>query len=103
MLFMGGMTDAEKQLRASVAVNRLWANTIDRSARTAPARKASPVDLEWHAARLDPPPQSEQERLQRAESARRAYLKSLSLKAATAARKRREAKQRESEALIRDD
>lgn len=97
------LTDGERALRATMAVNRSWAKTIDRSARTANARAASPVDLEWHAKRLDPPPRSEEERLQRAESARKAYFARLSWMAATAARKKREAKQRESEALIRDD
>lgn len=87
------MTPEERKLRAQLAAHKSWAKTEDRQARISKARSASPADVEWHAKRLDPNNElPEAERYRRAESERKAYFANLSLKAATAARHRREGK-----------
>lgn len=74
-----------------MAAHKSWAKTEDRQARMAKPTAASPADVEWHAKRLDPNNElPEAERCRRAESERKAYFANLSLKAATAARRRRE-------------
>lgn len=66
------MTAAERSQLASIAAHESWAATKDRSARTAPARKA--LD-EKFLAQADGDPV-------RAESLRRAHFKRLALKSA---------------------
>lgn len=83
------LTPQERSLRATIAANTSWAKTEDRAARTANARAAL---REKFYDEVDPerklPPA---EREKRAENARKAYYARIALKAATAARKRREA------------
>lgn len=75
------MTEAERRLRASIAAHESWANTEDRTARTAPARRA--LDEKFlREAGGDP---------QRAEHLRRAHFQRLALRSARARRKAREA------------
>ena len=66
-----------------------WANTVDRSARTRPARAASPSSVEWHLARL--PEQfddaTDAQRLAAAEAARYAYFQELARRSAIARRR----------------
>jgi hypothetical protein len=60
-----------------------WANTPDRSARTAPGRKASPGSVDYWLARLDSErfaDATDQQRLAAAESARRAHFAQLAMK-----------------------
>lgn len=59
-----------------------WANTVDRTARLAKAHANSPSELAWHAKKLglDPDNLTKTER-KRAENARIAYFKRLSIKA----------------------
>lgn len=67
-----------------------WANTPDRTARTAAGRRAGPSQLEWHLARLDPERfagASDEQRFAAADAARRAYFAQLGLKSAAARRK----------------
>ena len=72
---------SERQLAASIAAHESWAATPDRSARTAPARRA--LDQKFlEQAGGDP---------QRAESLRSAYFKRLALKSAQSRRRAREA------------
>lgn len=72
---------AENSLVASIAAHTSWANTEDRSARTAPARRA--LDAKFlEQAGGDP---------QRAEHLRRAYFKRLALKSAQSRRRAKEA------------
>lgn len=72
---------SEQSLAASVAAHTSWANTEDRSARTAPARRA--LDAKFlEQAGGDP---------QRAESLRSAHFKRLALKSAQSRRRAREA------------
>lgn len=79
---------AEMHLRATVAAHESWAQTEDRSARTAPAREAferrfeDQVDPER---KLDPA-----DRAKRAEHARKAYFARLALASAKARRLRAE-------------
>ncbi|MGN7247094.1 hypothetical protein ACTHQ1_05085 [Janibacter anophelis] len=72
---------AERRLAASIAAHESWAATEDRSARTAPARRA--LDAKFlEQAGGDP---------KRAESLRSAYFKRLALKSAQSRRRAREA------------
>jgi hypothetical protein len=80
------LTPAERSLRAQIAAHESWAQTADRSARTANARRAM---LDKFERQVDPdgvlPPA---ERAQRAEHARKAHFKRLALKSAQARRRR---------------
>jgi len=67
-----------------------WANTPDRSARTAPARRTAPGEVDYWLARLDPErfaDATDEQRLAAAEAARRAYFARLSLRSAAARRR----------------
>lgn len=75
------MTAAERRLRATGAAHVSWANTTDRSARTAPARRA--LDEKFlREAEGDPV---------RADHLRRAHFARMALRSAQARRKAREA------------
>lgn len=67
-----------------------WANTVDRTARTAPARAKSPTSLQYHLDNL--PAQfkdaTEAQRLAAAEAARTAYFRQLAFRSAKARRAR---------------
>ena len=70
---------AERQLIASIAAHESWANTTDRTARTAPARAA--LDRKFlDAAGGDP---------KRAENLRRAHFRRLALRSAQSRRSAR--------------
>lgn len=71
------MTESERRLRASIAAHESWASTPNRSARTAPARRA--LDQKFlDQAGGDPV---------RAEHLRKAHFQRLALKSARARRK----------------
>lgn len=75
------ISDSERKLRSSIAAHTSWANTEDRSARTAPGRRA--LDQKFlDAAGGDP---------RRAENLRSAHFKRLALKSAQSRRRAREA------------
>lgn len=80
-----GMTPAQRTLRAKIAAHTSWANTTDRAARTAAARKAA---HDRFARQVDPegvlPPD---ERARRADSARRAHFSRLAMLSARARRR----------------
>lgn len=82
------MSNGESRLIASIAAHESWANTVDRSLRTAAARAALMAKFENE---VDPnrelPPN---ERALRAEHKRRAYFQRLALKSAQSRRKARE-------------
>jgi hypothetical protein len=63
-----------------------WANTVDRTARTANGRRLAPGAVDWHIARLGPEFASASEAARQAAgaAARRAYFTALALKSATA-------------------
>lgn len=76
-----GPTDSERQLVASIAAHASWANTPDRTARTAPARAA--LDRKFlDAAGGDP---------LKAEHLRKAHFARLALKSAQSRRRAKEA------------
>lgn len=75
------MSFTERQLAASIAAHESWANTTDRTARTAPARAALNQRF-LDQANGDPV---------RAEHLRKAYFARLALKSAQSRRRAREA------------
>jgi hypothetical protein len=82
-----GLTPSERSLRARLAVHTSWANTRDRSARTAPGRRAA---MERFERGVDPDGSlSPAERSRRAEQAMRAHMARLALKSAKVRRRRR--------------
>lgn len=81
-------TASERNLRAQIAAHASWAHTPDRTARTAPARRALAARFEHE---VDPDgllPAAE--RAKRAENARKAYYARLALTSAVARRRVRE-------------
>jgi hypothetical protein len=80
------LTSTERTLRASIAANESWARCDDRTARTAPARRAM---LDKFEKQVDPDGTLlPAERQKRAENARKAHYKRLALKSAQARRRR---------------
>jgi hypothetical protein len=80
------LTPSERSLRGRIAAHASWANTADRPARTAKARKAM---LDKFEREVDPEGQlAPAERARRAAHARAAYFARLSLKSAQARRRR---------------
>lgn len=78
------LSPEQRVLRAKVAVHQSWANTTDRTARTAPARAAFMKRFEDQ---VDPERTlPEAQRKQRAESAMRSHMASLALKRSKKAR-----------------
>lgn len=75
-------------LHDRTAVELSWAKTPDRSARTAPARSASPTGLDYWLARLDPcmDKADPETRAKAAEHLRRAYYARLSAQGVAARR-----------------
>jgi hypothetical protein len=81
------LTPAERSLRARMAVHTSWANTGDRTARTAPARRAA---LQRFERQVDPDGTLKPaERRRRAEQAMRAHMARLALRSAQARRRRK--------------
>lgn len=78
-----------RALIARIGAFTSWANTADRSARTAPARAASPASLDYWERKVDPDGQlSPADRATRAEFARKAHFARLALKSAQARQRR---------------
>jgi hypothetical protein len=86
------LTSSERSLRASLASDTSWRNTVDRTARSQPGRDAMARKLEretiaaigesaWAA-------MTPAEQAKRVESARRAHFKRLALKSSVARRSR---------------
>lgn len=90
-------TAQERRLASQIAAHESWANTSDRTARTAPARAAMLARFERE---VDPdgtlPPA---ERASRAEHKRKAYFQRLALKSARARRRSAELSAEAAEAL----
>ena len=86
---MANLSPVGRVLRARLAAHESWANTKDRTARTAPGHKASPASVEYWLDRVDPDNQmSDETRWAAAESKRKAHMSRL----AFASAKAREAK-----------
>jgi hypothetical protein len=81
------LTPEQRRLASVIGAHRSWANTSDRTARTAPARDAF---LKRFEREVDPDGVLEPaERSQRAESARRAHMTALALKSSIARSRRK--------------
>lgn len=84
------LTETERRTRSQIAAHTSWANTEDRSSRTAPARRA--LDARFlEQADGDPI---------RAESLKKAHFLRLALKSAQTRRRRAEALRNEREAEL---
>jgi hypothetical protein len=80
------LTPAERTLRAQIAANTSWANTSDRLARTAAARRAAADRFERE---VDPDGiLSPEEHAKRAENARKAHFQRMAFKSAKVRRQR---------------
>jgi hypothetical protein len=80
------LSPAERRLLGQAGAHKSWAQTEDRTARTAPAREAFNARFEDE---VDPNRElTEVERARRAESARRAYYAELALRSVQARRRR---------------
>lgn len=80
------MPDSNSSLAGRIGAHASWAKTDDRTARTAPARKAF---ADRFAREVDPDGTlAPAERMRRAEHARKAYFLGLALKSAQARRKK---------------
>lgn len=87
MTVFDSMTPAERSLRARTAVHTSWANTSDRRKRTS---KGTAAFLARFERQVDPNNELEPaERARRAESAKKAYMSGLALKAAKAKRNKK--------------
>lgn len=95
------MDPQERSVQMRLASYRSWANTADRSARTANARKASHERFLVQARQMHPDASDEQV-AQAAEMLRRAHFTELSQRSAQARRIRREEKQREKQRRIEE-
>jgi hypothetical protein len=80
------LTPAQRSLRGRLAAETSWANTVDPSARTAPARAAF---LDRFERQVDPDGVLDPaDRVRRAEHARKAHFARLALRSAQARRRR---------------
>ena len=80
--------DAYRRLAGRKGALRSWANTVDRTSRTAPARANGPAELAWHLSRLPAAfdEAAEAQRIAAAEAARRAYFTDLAMRSVKARR-----------------
>lgn len=76
-------------LDARAAAHQSWANTPNRTARTAAARRSGPGSIDWHLARLPSALDgaSDADRAAAAEAARSAYFLRLAAKSAKSRRR----------------
>jgi hypothetical protein len=79
------LTNEQRVLRARLAAHASWANTEDRSARTAAGHRAGPGSVDYWERKLDPEGQFDPTECHlRAESARNAYMTRLAFNASKA-------------------
>jgi hypothetical protein len=78
------MSLTERQLSSRYGGLKSWAQTVDRTARTANGRAAAPGQLDYWIARLDDrfDDATDEQRRQAAEAARKAYFVDLARKSA---------------------
>lgn len=83
------MRENHRHVAGRLGAHRSWANTVDRSARTRPARRRSPSSIEYHLERLPAKfdDATHEQRLAAAEAAKRAYFAELAVKSARARRR----------------
>jgi hypothetical protein len=85
------MSRSQRQLIGALAAHESWANTPDRTARTAPARRKSPGSVDYWLDRLDPErfvAATDDQRHAAAEAARKAHFARLALSSAQSRRRR---------------
>lgn len=82
------MTPAERALRSQLAAHTSWANTRDRTARTAPARQAA-EDRFYRQARRQFPDLPAKELAIRAQHLKIAHMRRMALRSAQARRKKK--------------
>jgi hypothetical protein len=71
---------SERATRARIAANERWAKVEDRTSETAKARNNSPASVEYWMKKVDPGEQMPRDqRLRRAENAKRAYYEKRAL------------------------
>lgn len=75
-------------IRAKIGAYASWANTEDRSARTAPARRAGPSNIDYWLKRVDASVENPKRRRQMAESMKKEYYTRLAYKSAKARREK---------------
>lgn len=85
------MSPEERKLRAQLGAEVSWANTLDRTARTAPGSRAADARFEKQARDMYPDASDEQI-TKTAEHLRKAHFRRMGLASATKRRKAREAK-----------
>lgn len=85
------MSPEERKLRAQLGAEVSWANTLDRTARTAPGSRAADARFEKQARDMYPDASDEQI-AKTAEHLRKAHFRRMGLASATKRRKAREAK-----------
>jgi hypothetical protein len=83
------MNEEERKLRAQLGAEISWANTADRTARTAPGSRAAEARFEKEA-RERHPDASEEQIAQVAEHLRKAHFRRMGLASATKRRRARE-------------
>jgi hypothetical protein len=85
--------NTQRQIIGRYGALKSWSTTVDRTARTRPAREKSPSSVRWHRDRL--PEQfdnaTDAQRLEAAEAAKKAYYAELEMKSAAARRRGGEA------------
>lgn len=84
------MTPEERKLRAQLGAETSWANTLDRTARTAAGSRAAEARFEEQA-REQHPDATDEQIAQVAEHLRRAHMRRIALKSVTARRKKKAA------------
>ncbi|WP_307825143.1 hypothetical protein [Streptomyces sp. M2CJ-2] len=89
------MNTNERSMRMKLAAHTSWANTADRSARTAAARRASHHTRFLDMAREKHPDATDEEIAKVAESLKKAHYQGLALKSAQARRIKREQAQQD--------
>lgn len=85
------MDRANRQSIGAYGALKSWGRTVDRSARTAPARRKSPASVDYWLERLDPERfanATQEQRLAAADAARRAHMAQLALRSARTRRRR---------------
>lgn len=97
------MDTSERSMQLRIAAHTSWANTTDRSARTAAARKASHHTRFVDKAREMHPDATEAEIAKVAESLRKAHYQALALKSAQARRIKSEQRKSAKRARIADE
>ncbi|MFJ8555272.1 hypothetical protein [Streptomyces sp. NPDC093676] len=89
------MNTSERSMQMRLASHMSWANTTDRSARTAAARKASHHDRFLKQARAKHPDATEAQIVEAAEALKKAHYTEMALRSAQSRRRRSKAKQAE--------